>query len=86
MTVINQTICREKYRGLEKITGRMVCAVCQSGKMCDACQGDSGGPLIADNKLIGIVTFGYGCARKDYPGVYIRISKFRKWIKASVKL
>lgn len=48
-------------------------------------QGDSGGPLIvaADRggyELIGIVSWGYGCAQRDYPGVYTNIAKYKKFI------
>ena len=41
-------------------------------------KGDSGGPLIttdtSDAVQIGVVSFGYGCALEDYPGVYARVS------------
>lgn len=53
----------------------------------DSCQGDSGGPLIAwdDFKkqwvLIGIVSWGYGCAMDGYPGVYTNVMKYVKWIR-----
>ncbi|WP_435193604.1 S1 family peptidase [Streptomyces sp. NRRL F-5630] len=40
----------------------------------DACQGDSGGPLVAGGKLIGLVSWGSGCAEAGSPGVYTRIS------------
>ena len=43
----------------------------------DACQGDSGGPLIIiDNgipKLIGITSWGVGCAQPGYPGVWCSV-------------
>lgn len=51
-------------------------------------QGDSGGPLLCRNPLnsqqwymAGIVSHGDGCARKDEPGVYTRVSLFVKWIR-----
>jgi hypothetical protein len=39
-------------------------------------QGDSGGPLYdeANNALVGIVSWGYGCAMPNYPGVYAQVS------------
>ncbi|XP_043584054.1 trypsin-4-like [Bombus pyrosoma] len=62
------------------ITRRMICAgyVNTGGK--DACQGDSGGPLVQHDKLIGIVSWGFGCARPSYPGVYTRVTVLRSWI------
>lgn len=59
------------------VTARMICAG-QSGK--DSCQGDSGGPLTMQDTnssftvLAGIVSFGNGCAKANYPGVYANVA------------
>jgi trypsin len=56
----------------------------------DACQGDSGGPLVTFNTynepvLVGVVSWGAGCARKDKYGIYSRVSKVSDWIKKTIK-
>ena len=47
-------------------------------------QGDSGGPLVCEfNKTwvqVGIVSWGIGCGRKGYPGIYTEVSYYRNWI------
>jgi hypothetical protein len=49
----------------------------------DACTWDSGGPLVraSDHALVGLVSRGYGCGLKDVPGIYTRISSYRRWIE-----
>ena len=39
----------------------------------DSCQGDSGGPMTYMGTHVGIVSWGYGCARPAYPGMYISL-------------
>jgi len=54
--------------------------MCAGGHRKDSCQGDSGGPLYCDGKQCGIVSFGIGCADRDYPGVYTEVANYLDWI------
>ena len=69
------------------ITSNVICAGEPEGGK-DACYGDSGGPLIVHylNRwvLAGIVSWGHGCARPDYYGVYTRVSKYIEFIEKNV--
>ncbi|CAF0730459.1 unnamed protein product [Didymodactylos carnosus] len=54
----------------------------------DTCQGDSGGPLmILINTtwfVVGVTSYGNGCGRARYPGVYTRVSWYMDWINAAL--
>ncbi|XP_054738170.1 trypsin zeta-like [Anastrepha obliqua] len=76
--IVSNEICNADYSGL--ITDSMLCAGVRGTGGKDACQGDSGGPLLVNNKLAGIVSWGYGCAQANYPGVYANVSYLLPWI------
>ncbi|CAK6957913.1 ST14 transmembrane serine protease matriptase a [Scomber scombrus] len=80
--IINRSVCNTLMGG--QITSRMLCAGVLSGGV-DACQGDSGGPLSSPlkgrNFLAGVVSWGDGCARRNKPGIYTTVTKYRGWIK-----
>jgi secreted trypsin-like serine protease len=61
-------------------------SICAGRRGVDTCQGDSGGPMVGRDAKgewvqVGIVSWGLGCARDGYPGVYTQISTFRAEIK-----
>jgi trypsin len=65
------------------ITENMLCAAATANGQ-DSCQGDSGGPLFEDGPtptLLGVVSWGEGCAIPGVPGVYTRIARFERWIR-----
>eukprot|EP00090_Calanus_glacialis_P008462 TRINITY_DN16813_c0_g1_i1.p1 TRINITY_DN16813_c0_g1~~TRINITY_DN16813_c0_g1_i1.p1 ORF type:complete len:481 (-),score=131.69 TRINITY_DN16813_c0_g1_i1:105-1547(-) len=94
ISVVSNEECKEKFSkfnnvdiGLTKICAR------DRNDQIDACQGDSGGPMVAlkrsgDSRyryhLIGVVSFGYRCAVKGFPGVYTRVTEYDQWIKDTV--
>ena len=55
-----------------QITNNMLCAWANG---TDGCQGDSGGPLVVkgntpeEELLVGVVSWGLGCAEEEFPGV-----------------
>lgn len=69
VSVVSRATCRNNY-STSAITDRMFCAGVSAGGK-DSCQGDSGGPIINSAKvLLGVVSWGDGCARAGKPGVY----------------
>lgn len=80
--VTNETCNKpDSYNG--DITNLMFCAGKEAGGM-DSCQGDSGGPAVAELNsqatLVGVVSWGIGCARPLKYGVYTRVPAISKWI------
>jgi secreted trypsin-like serine protease len=61
----------------------MVCAGYPQGGR-DACAGDSGGPMVVDGRLVGIVSWGNGCAEASHPGVYTRLVNYRDEVSAQL--
>jgi len=67
------------------ILSTMMCAGNGLGDS-DACHGDSGGPLFVKNGnsyvQYGLVSFGNGCAKEGFYGVYTRVSEYIDWINS----
>lgn len=81
--VMSDADCRAGYP--EYGPSSMLCAGYPEGGI-DACKGDSGGPLVVDGSLIGIVSYGEGCAKAGKPGVYTRVSTYADDIAAQAGL
>ncbi|XP_059406417.1 transmembrane protease serine 4-like isoform X2 [Carassius carassius] len=80
--LIDRSECSKPSVYGSAITPRMLCAGFLKGNI-DACQGDSGGPLVYLSsrwQLMGIVSWGVGCAREGKPGVYTDVSQLLNWI------
>ncbi|XP_075377306.1 transmembrane protease serine 5 [Mycteria americana] len=75
--------CNSSCMYAGELTARMLCAGYPRGKI-DACQGDSGGPLVCQDefawRLVGIVSWGQGCAEPNHPGVYTNVAQLLPWI------
>lgn len=80
---VADSTCRSSY-GTSLHAASMVCA---GAPNIDSCYGDSGGPLF-DNRdpnaevQVGIVSWGKGCAKRKFPGVYSEVNNpsIRSWI------
>jgi len=87
--LIADSTCKKRENYGSMISDSMICAgkIGQGG--VDSCQGDSGGPMVKelDGKytVLGVVSWGYGCARPNKPGVYTRVARFNKWIHDTIK-
>jgi len=66
--------------------GTMLCAGSLQAPYRDTCQGDSGGPLAIQEAgmwaLAGVTSWGSGCARPGYPGIYSRVPALSGWVTA----
>lgn len=78
--IVDSHVCAAAYQRHASINSNMICAGFNGIGGKDACQGDSGGPMVFGQTLHGVVSFGIGCARPNYPGVYSKVAAYRSWI------
>ncbi|KAL0113897.1 hypothetical protein PUN28_011317 [Cardiocondyla obscurior] len=86
--VVNQPQCQTALRTTRlgasfNLDNSFMCAGGQVGK--DACTGDGGSPLVCSTnngpyQVVGLVTWGIGCASPGVPGVYTSVSSLSSWI------
>ncbi|XP_063491430.1 transmembrane protease serine 5 isoform X4 [Symphalangus syndactylus] len=81
--LLSTQLCNSSCVYSGALTPRMLCAGYLDGR-ADACQGDSGGPLVCPDgdtwRLVGVVSWGRGCAEPNHPGVYAKVAEFLDWI------
>ncbi|XP_075984541.1 trypsin, alkaline C-like [Anticarsia gemmatalis] len=85
---VNTALCRQRYASLPIpgiVTDNMICAGLLDVGGADACQGDSGGPLYWRDQslgdvIVGVVSWGEGCANATYPGISTAVSSYTNWI------
>ncbi|XP_036746745.2 transmembrane protease serine 9 isoform X1 [Manis pentadactyla] len=85
--LLSEQTCRRFYP--VQISSRMLCAGLPQGGV-DSCSGDAGGPLACREPsgrwvLTGITSWGYGCGRPHFPGVYTRVAAVRGWIGQNIQ-
>ncbi|KFM63499.1 Trypsin-1, partial [Stegodyphus mimosarum] len=82
LPIVSDTECRKAYG--DNLAPTMICAGYREGGK-SVCQGDSGGPLFQKHGgqavLIGVVSWGVGCARPGKPGVYTEVAHYIDWIE-----
>lgn len=73
--VIAKSECMKSYAGKAYISSTMFCASIPGQR--DSCSGDSGGPVVYNGQVCGIVSWGFGCGRQEFPGVYTNVASMR---------
>ncbi|CAH6791354.1 acrosin isoform X1 [Phodopus roborovskii] len=87
--LIDLDLCNSTQWYNGRVTSTNVCAGYPEGKI-DTCQGDSGGPLMCRDNVdspfvvVGITSWGVGCARAKRPGVYTATWDYLDWIASKI--
>lgn len=85
LPIVSQETCEASTDMV--LTGNMFCAG-YNIEARDSCKGDSGGPFAVAYRntwyLLGVVSWGEGCAQEGKYGVYTRVSNYISWIKDTI--
>lgn len=81
LPIVTMEVCNRNYGG--RITPDMVCAGLPEGGR-GTCVGDNGGPLVFNGVQVGVVSWGRGCGRPNFPTVFARVPSFITWIRQNL--
>jgi len=89
LQIIPNSQCADLYKikyGLNIEDGHVCAGSSRFGEAAGACVGDSGGPLQCNFKdglwyMVGLTSFGSGCAKPGFPDVFINIAHYKNWIE-----
>ncbi|XP_075240502.1 anionic trypsin-like isoform X2 [Convolutriloba macropyga] len=85
--ILKPSVCEKAFNTHKTMfTKNMICAGYLNAE-ADSCQGDSGAPLMCKKPsgqffIGGLVSWGNGCAKKGFPGVYSRVPVAANWIES----
>ncbi|WP_067541500.1 S1 family peptidase [Nocardia crassostreae] len=80
VAVIEDAACATAYGSVFDPV-QMMCAAAPGR---DSCNFDSGGPAVVDGLLVGLVSWGSGCARSGFPGVYVRTAVHAAFLRQAI--
>ncbi|KAJ0175735.1 hypothetical protein K1T71_008894 [Dendrolimus kikuchii] len=89
LPIFNKEECSQKFSKLNaELTDKQFCAGGLSNK--GTCKGDSGGPIMRKRpegvwEIVGIVSFGNGCGKAGWPGVYTAVAQYSDWIQSTMQ-
>jgi secreted trypsin-like serine protease len=87
LPTVSNDVCNQPQSYNGDVLASMMCAGKEEGGI-DSCQGDSGGPASAmlqgRHTLVGVVSWGEGCARRLKYGIYSRVSTAAEWIARTI--
>jgi len=92
LKIVDDKTCYDAMTGAlgtywgQTFADEQLCAGGEKGK--DGCQGDSGGPFVFDRngkfELVGVVSWGLGCARPGVYGIYAELDHYLPWIASTI--